>query len=391
MDELVVQLRSVLAKMEMALGVIDEAIAWTDQTGHIEWCNAAFERLAERPSLEVLGTALADAIRLKAGAKPPEDIVDRLFRHHREVSGVYRLKKKGKTLFLWVHAWPLLLPNQEPTAVILFRDISEIVLKEKELEARVKELKTLSEKLKASNEDLEQFAYVASHDLQEPLRMVASFTELLARKYGATLAGDARDYIAFAADGARRMQQLINDLLLYSRIGTRGKALTPVEGDVVFQKAIDNLQMAIEESGAAVSQDPLPRLLGDEGQLVRLFQNLIGNAIKYRKKGVAPQIHVGVAPSSVATPPETPNARLFVRDNGIGIEPRHFGRIFQIFQRLHSRNDYSGTGIGLALCKKIVERHGGKIGLESEPGKGSTFFFTLPISPSGPALKEEGL
>jgi len=201
--------------------------------------------------------------------------------------------------------------------------------------------------------------------------MVRSYVQLLARRYKDQLDADANDFIAFAVDGATRMQVLINDLLAYSRVGTHGKPFAPTDCEEVFSQAIANLQVAIEESGATVTHDPLPTVMADNTQMIQLFQNLIGNAIKYRSKDRKPIVHVGVKHTDEEW-------LIFVRDNGIGIEPKYFDRIFTIFQRVHSREEYSGTGIGLAVCKKIVERHGGRIWVESELGKGSTFYFTLP-------------
>jgi light-regulated signal transduction histidine kinase (bacteriophytochrome) len=223
--------------------------------------------------------------------------------------------------------------------------------------------------LRRSNAELEQFAYVASHDLQEPLRMVASFSQLLAKRYRGKLDQDADDFIGFAVDGARRMQALINDLLAFSRVGTRGRAFEPTDSNAVLQKALTNLTTLMEESQAVVTHGPLPTILGDGGQLMQVFQNLIANAIKFRGSE-PPRIHL-------AAEPQGEGWRFTVQDNGIGIAKEHQERIFTIFQRLHPRSEYSGTGIGLAICKKIVERHGGHIWVESELGKGSTFYFTI--------------
>jgi len=231
------------------------------------------------------------------------------------------------------------------------------------------ELAAKADELARSNSELEQFAYVASHDLQEPLRMVASYVQLIKRRYQGKLDGDADEFIQFAVEGSNRMQALINDLLTYSRVGTRGKPLVPVDAEAPLKRAIENLQLAIDESKTVIKFGAMPTVKADEMQLVQLFQNLLSNAIKYHGSA-APHIEVSAARDGAAW-------RFEVRDNGIGIDPKHFDRIFIIFQRLQARDETSGTGIGLALCKKIVERHGGRIWVESVPGKGSTFHFTI--------------
>jgi PAS domain S-box-containing protein len=247
--------------------------------------------------------------------------------------------------------------------VAVFDDITQ----RKQADAALKEA---HEELKRSNAELEQFAYVASHDLQEPLRMVSSYTQLLLRRYGDRLDGDAREFTAYIVDGAARMKQLIEDLLAYSRVGTKGKAFKPVALEAALRRAIVNLRAAIEESGAAVTYDALPTVEADDTQLAQVFQNLIGNALKFRSASV-PRIHV----SSIEKEKEW---EIVVADNGIGIEPQYFERIFMVFQRLHNKGEYPGTGIGLAICKKVVERHGGRIWVESKPDEGSAFHFTLP-------------
>jgi PAS domain S-box-containing protein len=229
------------------------------------------------------------------------------------------------------------------------------------------------EELKRSNEELGQFAYIASHDLQEPLRMVASYTQLLSRRYKGKLDADADEFIAFAVDGASRMQRLIQDLLAYSRVGTKGRDLLDISSEEALLSALLNLRGAIAESGAQVTHDPLPDVLADETQLVQLFQNLVGNAIKYQSAGV-PRVHIAAARDGAK------KWAFSVKDNGLGIDPQYFERIFGMFQRLHKREEFAGTGIGLAICKKIVERHGGNISVESQPGQGSTFSFALAES-----------
>jgi PAS domain S-box-containing protein len=227
------------------------------------------------------------------------------------------------------------------------------------------------EELKRSNEELGNFAYIASHDLQEPLRMVASYTQLLSRRYKGQLDADADEFIAFAVDGASRMQRLIQDLLAYSRVGTKGNDLVDTSSEDALGQALLNLRGTIQESGALVTHDPLPTVLADETQLTQLFQNLVGNAIKYQKKNGVPRIHISAARNGGT------QWTLSVKDNGLGIDPQYFEKIFGMFQRLHKREEFAGTGIGLAICKKIAERHGGSISVESELGQGSTFRFAL--------------
>jgi PAS domain S-box-containing protein len=231
------------------------------------------------------------------------------------------------------------------------------------------ELAQRAQELARSNADLEQFAYVASHDLQEPLRMVASYVQLLSRRYKGKLDADADTFIGYAVDGATRMQALINDLLAFSRVSTRGKEPVPVPLDKCLERALSHLRLALEDAGAEVKAEPLPWVKGDESQLVQLLQNLVGNAAKFR----------GERPSRlrVSSTLEGDTVTVAVEDNGIGIEPQYHERIFAIFQRLHAKEEYPGTGIGLSICKKIVERHGGRIWVESTPGQGSTFRFTL--------------
>ena len=249
-----------------------------------------------------------------------------------------------------------------PSAVIFLRDITQ----RKQAEA---ELRETLEDLERSNKDLEEFAYVASHDLQEPLRMVSSYVQLLSRRYKGNFDSDADKYIEFAVDGAKRMQKMISSLLDYSRVGTRGKPFKSTNCKSALGLALDNLAIAIEESKAVITNDPMPTVMADKMQLVQVFQNIIGNAVKYRG-GKVPRINISVDKNDCEW--------IFsVCDNGIGIDPEFKDQVFQVFSRLHG-NEYSGTGIGLAVCKKIVERHGGRIWVKSELGAGSTFYFTIP-------------
>ncbi|MCX9009575.1 MAG: ATP-binding protein [Candidatus Methanoperedens sp.] len=255
---------------------------------------------------------------------------------------------------------------------------SELAKANKELQTEITEREKVEEKLKQtleelerSNKELEQFAYIASHDLQEPLRMVSGFTQIIERRYRGRLDKSADEFITYIIDGTTRMQRMIEDLLAYSRVGTRGKPFEPTYLEEVLGQAVANLKVAIEQSNAVVTHDPLPTVIADPTQMVQLFQNLISNAIKFKREE-QPHVHISAKMQG--------NEWIFpVRDNGIGISPEFLGRLFQLFQREHTTREYPGTGIGLAVCKRIVERHGGRIWVESVQGKGSTFYFTIPV------------
>ena len=249
--------------------------------------------------------------------------------------------------------------------VCVAQDITERKRTQEILERQTRELAR-------SNSELEQFAWVASHDLQEPLRMVASYTQLLSKRYKGKLDADADEFIAFAVDGATRMRRLINALLELSRVGTRGKDFEATDCEAIYDRTLVNLQGLVEESGAVVTHDRLPTVMGDVTQLGQLFQNLIANAIKFRGDEQL-TVHVGA---------EQRNGHweFCVRDNGIGIDPEYAERIFVVFQRLHGKGDRPGTGIGLSICKKIVELHGGRIWVKSQPDEGAAFYFTLPLN-----------
>ena len=268
---------------------------------------------------------------------------------------------------VWVRVTRSAQPDEQNLRAYCISIVINITARKKAEEERER----LLAEVQRSNEDLQQFAHVASHDLQEPLRMVSSYMQLLDRKYRERLDEKAAQYIHHAVDGTVRMQKLITGLLNYSRINREVERL-PVDTGSVCAAAIANLEQAIRDSGGEVTADPLPTVPGEETQLVQLFQNLIGNGLKYRKPGIPPRVHISARQ-------EGPEWRYSVVDNGIGILPQFRDRIFQIFQRLHTREEYPGTGIGLATCKKIVEGHGGRIWVESTPGESSVFHFTLPV------------
>ena len=273
------------------------------------------------------------------------------------------IDQSNKLRVLIANGSPILDPQGDKLgAVVILRDVTQRKQKEKQL-------KDSNTELLLSNQELEQFAYVASHDLREPLRMVTSFTQLLSQRYANQLDSEADKIIAFAVDGAKRMETLIEDLLLYSRVGKDNRTLKIVDCNLVVEKALSNLQMLIEESNATIEVKPLPKVVGDEIRLIQLFQNLINNALTYLNSD-RPRIEI--------TATSQQQGWLFsVKDNGIGIAAQNHRRIFEVFQRLHPKEKYSGTGIGLAICKKIVERHGGTIWVESQLGAGADFKFTL--------------
>ncbi|MBE0689827.1 MAG: PAS domain-containing protein, partial [Anaerolineae bacterium] len=295
-----------------------------------------------------------------------EDAIEQVVRiYENGATGIvqYRIvKKDGSVIPMEAYITLPQAPATSGTIYGVMMDISERKQSERRIASYVS-------RLRRSNEALQQFAYVASHDLQEPLRMVSSYLQLLESRYRDQLDDDAREFIGFAVDGATRMKQLITDLLAYSRLETRKGNFTTIDLANVFAQVQSNLSMRIAETGATVTGENLPTLNADKGQMLQLLQNLIGNALKFHGE-TPPEVHVSAKPVAGAW-------QFSVRDNGIGIDPQYGDRIFDIFQRLHGRSKYPGTGIGLAICRRVVERHGGRIWFESKPGKGTTFYFTV--------------
>jgi PAS domain S-box-containing protein len=354
------------ARYRGLLEAAPDAMVVVDQSGEIVLLNVQAEKQFGYRRDELLGQKVTNIIpegfaeRLIADAlRSAEDALAQQIGTGIEL---YGLQKDGSGFPIEI----MLSPLESSEGVLVtaaIRDITTRKIAEAHLLQKVEELNR-------SNEELGQFAYIASHDLQEPLRMVASYTQLISKRYKGKLDADADEFILFAVDGANRMQRLIQDLLTYSRVGTKGKDLLETSSEEALQQALINLRGSIEESNALITHDPLPTVAADEMQLVQLFQNLVGNAIKYQKPGI-PQIHISASRNGGK------KWMFSVKDNGLGIEPQYFDRIFGMFQRLHKREEFAGTGIGLAICKKIVERHGGVISVESQPGFGSTFHFAL--------------
>ncbi len=361
-------------KFRAVMDSAPDAMLITDEKGKIQIVNLQAKKLFGYSRIELTGLDLAALVigrSLPADEAGKEDssarlLEDRAFRDLRSMGAQFDgVRKDGSSFPLDLSRSPLDV-GSEHLFISAIRDRTD---RENAEEA----MRKFSLDLARSNAELERFAYVASHDLQEPLRMVSSYTQLLAKRYKGKLDANADEFINYAVDGASRMQKLINDLLALSRVGTQAKPSEPVDTGAVLARVISDMQPTIEGAGAeVVKPDQMPTVMADGTQIGQLFQNLVGNALKFRGEAT-PRVEVR------AEPVENGAFWQFAfHDNGIGIEPQYFERIFVIFQRLHSKESYPGTGIGLAICKKIVERHGGKLWVDSQVGKGTTFFFTLP-------------
>jgi PAS domain S-box-containing protein len=350
----------------MASGVKDYANVMLDSEGLIVSWNEGGERLKGYRAEEIVGQHFSRfyaAEDIRKGL-PAMELKQAEETGRFEGEG-WRVRKDGSRFLANIVITAL---RDEKGLLRGFGKITRDITEHRRAEERL--TKTMEE-LTRSNDELGQFAYVASHDLQEPLRMVASYTQLLAQRYKGRLDSDADEFIAFAVDGCNRMQGLIQDLLSYSRAGANADPVREISCEEALEKTLKNLHATIQDSGAMVTHDSLPNIMMDETQLVQIFQNLIGNAIKYRA-AEPPQVHVSATRNGS-------NEWIFsVRDNGMGMEPQYFKRIFILFQRLHGQKEFAGTGIGLAMCKKIVDRLGGRIWVESQPTRGSTFYFALP-------------
>lgn len=342
------------------LDAVEQAVIATDLEGNIIYWNHYAEVLYGWSAVEVMGRLVVDVVPAPSTKEQAAELMSRL-QVGESWAGEFLVQRRDGTTFpAMVFDSPI---YNEQGSLIGIVGVS----------VDITERKRAEEELQRSNAELQQFAYVASHDLQEPLRMVSSYTQLLAECYQGQLDAQADKFIAFATEGATRMQQLLEDLLDYSRVSRRPQPFEPINCTTILKDVLTDLAVTMQESSAVVTADSLPTVLGDRTQLRQLLQNLISNAIKFRREE-PPLVHIRAEPQE--------DFWLFtVRDNGIGIDPQFAERIFVLFQRLHSRQEYPGTGIGLAICKKIVERHGGRIWVESHLGEGSTFYFTLPRQP----------
>jgi PAS domain S-box-containing protein len=348
-----------------------------DDTDRVRYASHAVERFFGYPPSAVVGRPVAQLF-VAEDREPLRQLIDRHTPGDPTISGEFRgLRRDGSPVPVQVVVQSGVVAGMSGHKVtgLYVRDFSE---REKLVDA----LASRGAALARSNRELEQFAYIASHDLQEPLRMVGSYTQLLEQRYGSVLDEDGREFLRYAREGANRMRALIDALLSYSRIDTRAQTFRPVTMDQVLDLTLTNLRASIAAANATVVRGPLPSVEGDPVQLGQVLQNLIGNAIKFR--GPNPP-HIWVSAER-----KGPVWQFAVRDDGIGIAPEYQDRIFIIFQRLHSREEYPGTGIGLAVCKKVVERHGGRLWVESTgtPGQGSTFYFTVPVERAPPKPAE---
>jgi PAS domain S-box-containing protein len=363
------------AKLRITFATMADGIVIAQLNETVTDCNEAILRLTQRSREEIIGKPFEDLLPPEFRSLIPDArkfLVGAVLARTEPSRGKKEtvrtdsqlLRKNGERVNIEANISTIEDASGQPAEfLIVARDVTERKQMEFQLDSSLADLQR-------SNAELEQFAYVTSHDLQEPLRMITSYIQIIEEDYKGKLDADADQYIAFAVEGAKRMHTLVNDLLAYSRVGTRGEPFMPISLNNVLSAATANLELAIEESHAVVTHDRLPTVLGDESQLIQLFQNLLGNAIKFRSDA-PPSIHVGVE--------QTKDGWEFsVHDNGIGVDMKYAERIFSVFQRLHAREEYPGTGIGLAVVKKIVERHGGRIWVQSEPANGSTFYFTLP-------------
>ncbi|MBX3274866.1 MAG: PAS domain S-box protein [Sandaracinaceae bacterium] len=364
-------------RVAQLLEAVPDAVVVVGASGVIEYANAHVEGLFGWAPEELVGEPIEalvpEAARARHAGVRAEYAADPHMRPMGQALDIRGRRKDGTTFYADVELSPVTIEGRR-VVVASARDVTERRESRRRLEELGATLERANAELEARNAELEQFAFAASHDMQEPLRKIIAFGGRIEQLHGAALDERGRDYLARMQSAARRMQLLINDLLRWSRLTTRAEPFTPVDLDAIAKEVLDDLEVAIEKAGATVDIGPLTTLDADAPQMRQLLQNLIGNAIKYRDEARAPVIEVRGEPAGAG------RYRLVVRDNGIGFEQKYADRIFDVFERLHGRTEYEGTGIGLALCKKIVRRHGGEITVTSAPGVGTTFVTTLPLT-----------
>jgi PAS domain S-box-containing protein len=376
-DQMAEHLQTIIDRNEAILVTAAEGIVGLDRDARVTFANPAAVVALGQPTADLVGRGISHRLEPSRSEEPsrngeshdvphsPHDPIAQALASGTIEYGADALLRRGDggTTPIEYTCAPIRERGEVVGAVVTFRDVTERRASEQALADRAKELAR-------SNAELEQFAYVASHDLQEPLRAVVSYLQLLERRYGSQLDERADKYIGYAVDGARRMQALINDLLTYSRAGRRVDERQTIDVEALLERVLKSLEVVIQESGATITHDPLPTIEAELVGFGQLLQNLIGNALKFRGDE-PPRVHISATRQDRAW-------QFAVRDNGIGIASEYQERIFILFQRLHGRDEYAGTGIGLAICKKIAERHGGTLWVESTPGEGSTFLFTIP-------------
>ncbi|HEY9713249.1 MAG TPA: ATP-binding protein [Chroococcales cyanobacterium] len=353
-------------QLRLVIDAAPNGLLMVDASGAIVMANTQVEKLFLYSKEELLSQSVEMLVPAGAREKHPSYRESFAREHAPRAMGagrdLYGQRKDGVQIPVEIGLNPI-KTSKGNFVIASIVDITERKLKDEALQRSVLELQR-------SNDDLQQFAYVCSHDLQEPLRVISNYTQLIERRYKGTLDENADDFIHFIVDATRRMQELINDLLVYSRVQSRAQELRITDCNAALNTAKANLALSIEETKAVITADPLPEVMGDNSQLAQLFQNLLGNAIKFRGPK-SPHVEIRVQPHGKYW-------QFSVKDNGIGFEMKYADRIFVIFQRLHAREDYPGSGIGLAICKKIVERHGGQLDVSSAPNEGTEFTFTIP-------------